>query len=542
MASTTNESGSPTTCLDAVVIGAGFAGLYQLHALRDQLGLDVIAIEAGEGVGGTWYWNRYPGARCDSESFTYCYSFSRELQEQWSWTERYPVQKEILAYLNHVADRFDLRKDIRFNSRVTTATYDESNSSWLIETSGGQRLNAKFLIMAVGTLSTANFPNIPGLETFAGRWFHTSDWPEDELDFSGQRVGLIGTGSSGIQTAPIIAKQAEQLTVFQRTPNYSLPAHNHKLSDDFQLEIRANYEAIRDLARSTFHGHAFEESKISALDVDDEERVRRYEFAWGKGGLRFLNAFSDLFYNVDANQTASSFVRRKIAEVVHDPETATALMPVDYPIGARRPTTDTGFYEMFNRENVSLVDIRRSPIVEIIPTGVRTTDQVHSLDVIVLATGFDALTGPLLAIDIRGRDGRSLRADWQGGPITLLGLQTPGYPNLFIITGPGSPSVLANAPVAIEQHVDWITDCILKLLKSGHAHIEATEKAADEWSVEMDRAAQSSLLPLAPSSWYMGGNIPGKPSVVLPYAGGMLRYAQIAKQVADENYRGFLMG
>lgn len=530
---------SDTARYDAIVIGAGFAGLYQLYTLRDQLGLRVLVLEAGQGVGGTWFWNRYPGARCDSESHYYSYSFSKELEDEWYWSERYPEQREILRYLEHVADRFDLRRDIQLQQRVSGATFSESTGRWTIVTEAGQHYDAQFLITAVGTLSAANIPDFPGLDQFTGEWFHTSRWPTREVDFSGKRVGLIGTGSSGIQAVPIIARQAKHLTVFQRTPNYSLPARNYKLSNSFQQEIRANYDAIREHARSTFHGHPFEESETSALALSDEERSRHYEAAWAKGGLRFLNAFKDLFYNLEANNTASAFIRSKIAETVADPAIAATLSPSDYPLAARRPTTDTNYYETFNRENVTLVDVRSAPIVEITSTGIRTTKSEYPLDTIIFATGFDALTGPLLGIDIRGRGGRSLRKDWAAGPLTYLGLQTPGYPNLFMITGPGSPSVLANAPVAIEQHVNWITECIRHLRDHGRTLIETTSEASDEWSIEMDKAAHASLLPLAPNSWYFGGNIPGKPRAVLPYAGGMVRYSEIAKNVARTNYRGF---
>lgn len=525
--------------LDALVIGAGFSGLYQLHTLRDQLGLNTVLVEAGDGVGGTWYWNRYPGARSDSESHYYSYSFSKELQHEWYWTERFPPQREIRSYLDHVAERFDLKRSIRFGTRVQSAVFDETEGRWLITTDKGETFSTLYFIPAVGTLSAANVPNFPGLKDFKGEWYHTASWPDKPVDFKGKRVGLIGTGSSGIQASPIISKDAANFTLFQRTPNYTLPARNHKLTDEFQRFVRENYDAIRTLTRSTFHGHAFEETDFSALDVDEEERLRRYEEAWKVGGLRFLNVFSDLFYNIEANNTVSDFIRSKIAEVVKDPEKRAALTPTRYPIGARRPTTGTDYYEMFNRQNVTLVDVGRSPIVTVTPDGVETTEKEYLLDMLILATGFDAISGPLLAIDIRGRGGQTIQEAWAEGPHTLFGIQTPGFPNMFMITGPGSPSVLANAPVAIEQHVDWITQCIRTMRERGKTWVEPTQAAVDEWDAEMQRAADMSLLGYDPNSWYTGANIPGKVRVVLPYAGGMPRYKQLLEQATEADYSGF---
>jgi cation diffusion facilitator CzcD-associated flavoprotein CzcO len=526
---------------DAIIIGAGFSGLYQLHQLRDQLGLSVLVLEAGEGVGGTWYWNRYPGARCDSESYTYCYSFSQELHEEWQWTERYPEHGEIRRYLNLVADKFKLRPDIRFGTRVAGAQFDAATNRWAVTTTAGEVFHAQFFITAVGCLSSANIPKLQGLKTFKGQWYHTGAWPHEGVDFAGKRVGLIGTGSTGIQATPVIAEQAQHLTVFQRTANYSIPARNGPMTDEFQAYVKANNVAIRNKAKSTPNGHPFDLYEKSALDVLAAERERRYEDAWQAGGLRFRASFADLLHNKAANDTASDFIRAKIQSVVKDPATAAMLTPTDHPFASKRPPIDTHYFETFNRDNVALVDVKATPIVEVTPDGIRTTDGEYPLDIIVFATGFDAMTGPLLAMDIRGADGRSLRQDWAAGPRTYLGLQTPGYPNMFTITGPGSPSVLTNMPVAIEQHTQWITACIRHMRDNRLTRIETTQPAADAWVEHVNEAANATLLPMANSSWYLGANIPGKPRVFMPYAGGMARYATLCDEVAAKNYEGFVV-
>ncbi|HYI81831.1 MAG TPA: NAD(P)/FAD-dependent oxidoreductase [Acetobacteraceae bacterium] len=540
---TTPSTGTKTQAgeYDALVIGAGFSGLYQLLCLRDRLGLSVKLLEAGEGVGGTWYWNRYPGARCDSESHSYSYYFSEELLRDWSWTERYPEQPEILRYLNHVADRFDLRRDIRLGTRVTAARYDEAANRWQVETATGEQFTAQFLITAVGCLSTANVPDIPGLETFAGHWYHTGQWPRTGVDFTGMRVGQIGTGSTGIQAAPEIAAQAAHLTVFQRTANYSVPARNGPLTPDFLHWAKENHAEIRRLMHSTTNGHPFTISERSALDASPEERRAAYEAAWDKGGLQFRAAFQDLLIDKAANDTAAEFIRAKIREVVKDPETAAKLTNFDHPFAAKRPPIDTEYFETFNRDNVSLVDVKASPIERITPRGIKTRDAEYELDIIVFATGFDAMTGPLLNIDISGRGGLPLREAWSAGPRTYLGLQVAGFPNLFTITGPGSPSVLCNMPVAIEQHVEWITDCIAHLRERGLGRIEATPGASDRWVEHTNEAANATLLPQAASSWYLGANVPGKPRVFMPYAGGMARYRGICDDVAAKGYEGFAL-
>ena len=534
------ESSQALAC-DALVIGAGFSGLYQLLCLRDRLGLSVQLLEAADGVGGTWYWNRYPGARCDSESHSYCYSFSDELMREWEWSERYPGPPEILRYLNHVADRFDLKRDIRFNTRVTSAHYDATASVWRVVTEAGEKFTAQFLITAVGCLSAANIPDIPGLDTFAGRCYHTGQWPHEGVDFRGKRVGQIGTGSTGIQSAPVIAETAAHLTVFQRTANYSVPARNAPLTPEFKRYVRENTAELRRVMHSTANGHPWPIVDRSALETSPEERQALYEAAWETGGLRFRATFRDLVVDKAANDTAAAFLRRKIREIVKDPATAAKLADIDHPYAAKRPPIDTDYFETFNRDNVKLVDIRADPIERITPRGIRTRDAEYPLDIIVFATGFDGMTGSLLRMDIRGRDGLSLAKAWAAGPRNYLGLQVAGFPNLFTVTGPGSPSVLCNMPVPIEQHVEWITDCIAHMRQHGLKRIEPRDEAVDSWVAQVNAAAAATLLPQAKHSWYLGANVPGKPRVFMPYAGGMAHYRKICADVAARNYEGFTL-
>jgi cation diffusion facilitator CzcD-associated flavoprotein CzcO len=530
---------------DAIVIGAGFAGLYQLHALRDRLGLGVRVLEAGGDLGGTWYWNRYPGARCDSESHAYRFMFSRELFEEWESSERYPGPAEIRAYLDHVARKLDLRRDIQFGTRVTAARYDEDANRWRLQTEAGERFSATWLVTAVGCLSAANVPEIPGLSDFNGRWYHTGQWPHEGVDFRGRRVGQIGTGSTGIQAAPVIAETAAHLTVFQRTANYSVPAGNHPLTPEFRQWVKSSFDEIRGTARSTINGHAFRISERNALEASPEERQATYEKAWARGGLQFRGTFRDLLTSRAANDTAAEFIKARIRSIVKDPATADALADIDHPYAAKRPPIDTNYFETFNRPNVSLVNLRMDPIERITPAGIRTRGAAgvreHPLDIIVFATGFDALTGPLLAMDIRGRGGRSLREDWKSGPHTYLGLQVAGYPNLFTITGPGSPSVLTNMPVAIEQHVEWIADCIAHLRRNGVRTLEPAEEAVKAWGEHVQECARATLLWDAKHSWYFGANVAGKPQVFMPYAGGLARYARHCAEIAERGYEGFLM-
>lgn len=525
--------------IDALVIGAGFAGLYQLHCLRDRLGLSAKVLEAGGDLGGTWYWNRYPGARCDSESHAYRYFFSRELNEEWEWSERYPGPPEILRYLGRVAEKFDLRRDIRFGCRVVSARYDETLNRWVVQTDAGEQYAATYLVAAVGCLSSANVPDIPGLREFDGKWFHTGQWPHEGVDVAGKRVGQIGTGSTGIQAAPVIAQTAAHLTVFQRTPTYSVPARNAPLTPEFKRWVRENHEEIRAAVRSTPNGHAFRIAERNVADVTPEVRQAIYEAAWEKGGLQFRATFRDLLVDQAANDTAAQFLTGRIRAVVRDPKTAQALADIDHPYAAKRPPIDTDYFETFNRDNVTLVDLRADPIERITPRGIRTRSAEHALDIIVFATGFDALTGPLLAIDIHGRGGRALREDWRAGPQTYLGLQVPGFPNFFTVTGPGSPSVLTNMPVAIEQHVEWITGCIGHLRRNGIDSIEPDPEAARRWGAHVNEAANATLLSKAKHSWYYGANVPGKPRVFMPYAGGLARYRTICDDVAARGYDGF---
>jgi cation diffusion facilitator CzcD-associated flavoprotein CzcO len=525
--------------LDAVVIGAGFAGLCALYKLRDVMGMAVQVYETGDGVGGTWFWNRYPGARCDSESYYYCFSFDDELAQEWEWSGKYPEQPEIERYLNHVADRFDMRRDIQLRTRVTSAHFDDAENRWEVCTEHGERVTAHYLITAVGCLSAANLPDIPGRDSFEGESYHTSAWPKEGVDFTGKRVGLIGTGSTGIQATPVIAAEADHLTVFQRTPNFSVPARHAAFLAKDQAEIKKNYPAIFARTRESPAGFPYFPIERETMSVSAEERQEILEGLWEEGGFKFLwGGFSDLLIDPTANEFASEFIRNKIRGIVKDPETAELLCPKDHPYGSKRPPIDTDYYVTFNRENVSLVDIRSAPIEEITPTGLRTKHAEYEFDVIVFATGFDAMTGSLLRIDIRGAGGLRLADAWAEGPRTYLGLQVAGFPNLFTITGPGSPSVLVNMPVAIEHHVDWISECLERMREQGKTRVEATEDAQDAWVEHVAEVSKESLMSQA-NSWYVGANIPGKPRVVMPYTGGQPMYRERCDAVVDADYEGF---
>ncbi|MFI6737551.1 flavin-containing monooxygenase [Nonomuraea sp. NPDC050451] len=524
---------------DAVVVGAGFAGMYMLHRLRG-LGLAVRVFETGDGVGGTWYWNRYPGARCDVESMQYSYSFDEELQQEWEWSERYPSQPEILLYANHVADRFDLREDIQFGTRVTRAGYDETANLWRVETDRGDHVSATYLVTAVGCLSAARIPGFPGAGSFQGPSHHTGRWPHEGVDFTGQRVAVIGTGSSGIQAIPVIAEQAEHVTVFQRTANYSLPAWNRPMDPEYAQWVKANYAELRAGMRTSPAGVMGTSNTGSALEATEEERLREFETRWARGGVAFLGAYGDTAIDPAANEISAEFVRGKIREIVTDPRVAELLAPKDHPIGTKRICVDTDYYATYNRPNVTLVDVRTAPIEEITPTGVRTADAEYAADMIVYATGYDAMTGPLLGIDITGKGGLSLRRKWEAGPRTYLGLMTAGFPNMFTITGPGSPSVLSNMMVSIEQHVDWIADCLQRLRARGIATIDADPPAEDAWVDHVNQVAGRTLYPRA-DSWYLGANIPGKPRVFMPYVGGVGAYRQKCDQVTADGYAGFVL-
>jgi cyclohexanone monooxygenase len=525
---------------DVVVVGAGFAGMYMLHRLRQQ-GLSARVYEQGGDVGGTWYWNRYPGARCDVESMQYSYSFDDELQQEWNWSERYAPQPEILKYASHVADRFNLRSDIQFNTRVDRAEFDESAISWSVTTSDGKTVTATHVVLATGCLSNAKMPDIKGLGDFKGKVYHTGHWPHEEIDFTGLRVGVIGTGSSGIQSVPVIAEQASHLTVFQRTANFSIPARNAALTPEEREAFRANYPEIRRFAREEARNGIYTElPDRGALDDGDNERRAKYEARWNRGGLTFMAAYNNLALDQAANDTAADFVRGKIADIVEDPQTAKLLQPNDHPIGSKRICIDTDYFAAFNRPNVTLVDIKSDPIQEILPHAVRTSAKEIEVDALVLATGFDAMTGSVAKIDIRGRNGQTLNQKWAEGPKTYLGLMSAGFPNLFIITGPGSPSVLSNMIVSIEQHVEWITDCIAWMRDRDLVAMEARKDAEDRWVAHVNEVAHTTLFPQA-NSWYMGANIPGKPQIFMPYIGGVGHYRQICNDVAAKGYEGFTM-
>ena len=534
MAQVTSKTSTP---VEAIIVGAGFAGLYMLHRLRG-LGLSARVIEAGSGVGGTWYWNRYPGARCDTESMQYSYSWSTELQQEWQWSEKFAGQPEILKYANHVADRFDLRRDITFNTRVTSAVFDEGEDRWRIETDAGETIQARFCIMATGCLSNARVPNFEGLDSFQGDTYHTGHWPHAGVDLTGKRVAVIGTGSSAIQAIPVIAQQAAHVTVFQRTPNYSIPARNGPMTPEHEQWWKSDYDAHRAKAREARNGILANPNDMSALAVSADERQKQYEARWVTGGTTFMASFNDLITNKASNDTAAEFVRQQIRAIVRDSAVAEVLEPKDYPIGTKRICADTEYFQTFNRPNVKLVDIRQAPIERVTATGLVTGGQTYEVDCIVFATGFDAMTGALLKIDIRGRQGQSLRQKWDAGPRTYLGLTTAGFPNLFMITGPGSPSVLSNMIVSIEQHVDWLTECLSHMQARQLAVIEPTPAAEDGWVAHVNEAANRTLYPSA-ASWYMGANIPGKPRVFMPYIGGVAVYRRECAAVAAEGYAGF---
>jgi cation diffusion facilitator CzcD-associated flavoprotein CzcO len=544
----------PPPDFDAVVIGAGFAGLGMLRRLRDELGMSVQVYETGSGVGGTWYWNRYPGARCDSPSYIYCFTFSKELLQDWDWSGKFPEQPEILSYLNHVADRFDLRRDIQFDTRVTSARFVEENNQWEVETDQGDHVTAQFLITGIGCLSTSNVPDVKGLDSFEGEWHHTGSWPHDGVDFTGKRVAVIGTGSSGVQAIPVIAEQAGHLTVFQRTAQYTVPARHHTVDRKFLEEVvKPNYDEIIEKCRAGSYPiqsgaqlrwaegpNSGNPGGRSALEVAAEERRHVYEAGWAEGGSSFALAFNDIFTDRRANDTAGEFVRFKIREIVKDPETAEKLLPTDHPFASKRALVDTDYFDTYNRGNVKLVDIRHSPIQEVTPKGIRSEDEEFEFDIIVFATGYDAMTGSYFKIDIRGRNDLSLKDKWSEGPKTFLGLQVAGFPNMFMITGPGSPSVLSNMPVSIEQHIGWISNFMEYMRERGIEIAEADADAETAWVTHVNEVGESTMYPLA-NSWYVGANIPGKPRVLTPYAGGVGTYRKKCNEVADNDYEGFIL-
>ena len=530
---------SAAETLDAIVVGAGFAGMYMLYRLRE-MGLKVNVLERGSGVGGTWYWNRYPGARCDVESLEYSYQFSEALQQEWHWSERYSTQPEILRYANHVADRFDLRAQMRFDTTVESAHFNEKSGVWQVRTSNDELFNARFFIMATGCLSAANIPEFPGLNEFTGDVQHTGSWPPEGVDFSGKRVAVIGTGSSGIQAIPIIAQQARHLTVFQRTPNYSVPAGNQPLDPGLERDIKANYPSFRAHNKEMASGFGYRHGRHeeSALELTPQQRQQRFEERWQLGGLLFLGSFGDLLLNPDSNECAARFVREKIRSLVKDPDVAELLCPKSY-IGCKRLCADTGYFEAFNRPNVELVDVSADPIETFTAGGLSVAGHEYEADCVVFATGFDAMTGALLGVDIRGRGGLSLEQKWSSGPRTYLGLATEGFPNLFMITGPGSPSVLTNMLPSIEQHVDWIADCLDHMETHHKCSVEAELSAENEWVEQVNARAEETLLPQC-NSWYVGANVPGKPRVFMPYL-SFPDYVARCEEIVEQNYAGFRM-
>ncbi|MFJ2839267.1 flavin-containing monooxygenase [Nocardia sp. NPDC087230] len=523
--------------VDVVVVGAGIAGLYALHRFRGS-GLTVRVFEAGEGVGGVWYWNRYPGARCDVESVDYSYSFDDALQQEWNWSEKYATQPEILSYLEHVADRYDLRRDIEFGTRVTDIVLDERTLRWQVDTDTGRTVSARFVVLATGPLSNANTPAIDGLDSFAGRVLHTSHWPHEGVDLTGQRVGVIGTGSSGIQTIPCLAEQAERLHVFQRTANYSVPAGNTPLSEADRQAQKANYAERRRLSMASGGGSPHQAHPMSALAVSPRELREAYEQRWALGGVLFSKTFPDQLVSLAANDTAREFWEEKVRAVIDDPRVADLLVPRDHPIGTKRICTDTNYYQTYNRANVELVDLKATPISRIDAAGVHTTAAHYPLDTLVLATGFDAMTGSVSRMNIVGRGGESLNEAWREGPKTYLGLGVTGFPNLFNLTGPGSPSVLANMVLHSELHVDWVAEAIGYLDSRGAVGLEARPDAVAEWVRECASRAAGTLMTQA-NSWYLGANIEGRPRVFMPFVGGFGVYGEIIAEVAAAGYKGF---
>ena len=523
---------------DVVVVGAGFAGIYMLHRLREQ-GLSARVFEAGSGVGGTWFWNRYPGARCDIPSVEYSYQFSEALQQEWEWSEKYSPQAEILAYANHVVERFELADGIQLNTRVESAVYDENADGYDVTLQDGSVVSAKFVVMATGCLSVPNFPEIDGLESFSGVMHHTGMWPHEGVDFKDKRVAVIGTGSSAIQSIPLIASEASNVTVFQRTPNYSIPAWNEKLDPDYVKEIKSRYTEYRAENWQRGFGADFNDQDIAVTEVSEEARLAEYEDRWAKGGLAFLAAFNDLVFDRDSNQTAKDFFRQKIVEQLDDKNLADKLVP-DFPIGCKRLCVDTDYYKTYNQDHVKLVDLAETPIQTITENSVRTSAGEFEVDVIVLATGFDAMTGAMTNVDIQGTHGHTLKDKWAEGPKAYLGLATAGFPNLFMVTGPGSPSVLSNMLPSIEHHVEWISECIEHLNKHQIRRIEASQDAEETWVQHVNEVGDTSVYPSC-NSWYLGANVEGKARVFMPYL-GVPPYVEKCQEVVDGGYEGFKLG
>jgi cation diffusion facilitator CzcD-associated flavoprotein CzcO len=535
-------SATPSTALDAVVIGAGFSGMYMLKSLRDKLGLKAKVIEMGDTVGGTWYWNRYPGARCDSDSYIYVCSWDKQALQEWEWSERYPEQPEILRYLEYIAKRHDLKRDIQFGTKVTSAEFDEKTNLWTVHTDKGDPITARYVITAVGTLTTTNMPKFKGLENFKGKWYHTSRFPHTGVDFTGKRVGMVGTGATAVQAIPEIAQQAKQLTVFQRTANYCVPARNGKVDPEVTKARKADYENIIKRTRESFFGQEHYFIMKSALEATPEEREAEFDKKWDAGGFAFwLANYQDMFFVEEANELCADYIRRKIRKTVIDQKVADRLMPKGHHYGCKRQPLDTNYYETYNKHNVQLIDAATDGgIEEITEKGIRAGGKEYEFDIIVFATGFDAMTGPLKALNLKGRDGLTLDKVWADGPHSYLGVSVAGFPNLFTLTGPQSPSVLTNMPVAIEQHVEWVADCIEHMEKTGKKSIEATPKAQEDWVAHVNGVVNMTLMAKA-NSWYMSANIPGKPRAFLPYLDpeGVGGYTKRCAEVAAKGYEGF---
>jgi cation diffusion facilitator CzcD-associated flavoprotein CzcO/acetyl esterase/lipase len=524
--------------VDVVVVGAGFAGLYLLHRLR-RLGFTVQGFDSAGDVGGTWYWNRYPGARCDIATTDYSYSFDPDLEREWVWSEKYATQPEILSYLGHVANRYDLRSDIAFSTTVETAVWDDEGRRWRLRTDRGLEISCRFYVMASGCLSLPKTPDISGADRFRGEVYFTGKWPHQAVDFTGKRVAVIGTGSSGIQAIPLIASQADRLAVFQRTANFSTPAHNGPAPAERLAALASDRDAYREAARWSRGGVPIEMTEVMGITASEQERRDRFEAAWEAGELMaILGVFKDQSFNPASNEIVAEMIRQKIRAAVDDPRTAEMLCPGDHPFGTKRPCLDSDYFQTYNLSHVRLVDLRITPITGITETGIETVEELFELDAIVYATGFDAMTGPLVAVHVAGRDGVTLREKWADGPSTYLGLTTVGFPNFFTVTGPGSPSVLSNMLVSIEQHVDWIADCLGHLRDTGMETIEPTALAESGWNQHVGDCAAITLYPRA-NSWYMGANVPGKPRVFLPYIGGVDAYRAACDEVVARGYLGF---
>jgi cation diffusion facilitator CzcD-associated flavoprotein CzcO len=523
---------------DAIIIGAGLTGLYQLIRLRE-LGFTVRVYEAGSGVGGTWYWNRYPGARFDSESYSYGYSFSKELLQEWDWKEHFSGQPENERYLNYVADKFELRRDIDFNTRVASATFDEAANCWEVRTEGGRCARARFLITAIGVLSAPQMPKVEGLTDYKGEWYHTGLWPKHPVDFAGKRVGVIGTGASAVQLITEIGKEVGHLTVFQRTANYCAPLHNSLIDRETQLDIKERYPEIFKRCRETFAGLIHDFDARSALEVSAEERQARFEELWAQPGFaKWLGNFHDIISSKEANDTISEFVRGKIRERVKDPAVAEKLAPKDHPFGTKRVPLESGYYEVYNQDNVVLIDLRETPLERILPNGIKTTGAEFELDMIIFATGFDAVTGAFNRMDIRGIGGQALKDKWAEGPRTYLGIQGTGFPNLFTLVGPHNGATFCNIPRCSEQNVEWVTECIRYMGDNNYERIEPTAEAEDRWTEHVGETIANTLIP-AIDSWFMGANTPGKKRTFLMYAGGSPAYRKKCDEVAANGYEGF---